>query len=77
MVEDLGFDDYLVAGGTVVIEWAERADGYLPAEYLAVRFSRQHENKHSENWRILEFEPRGSQYRDLLERMIAHANPGD
>lgn len=33
---NLGFDDYLAAGGVVVIEWADRVADALPAERLDI-----------------------------------------
>jgi tRNA threonylcarbamoyladenosine biosynthesis protein TsaE len=34
---NIGFDDYFERGGVVVVEWAERYAGSLPAERLDVR----------------------------------------
>jgi tRNA threonylcarbamoyladenosine biosynthesis protein TsaE len=35
-VYDLGFEEYLERGGVTVIEWADRLEGVLPAERLAL-----------------------------------------
>jgi tRNA threonylcarbamoyladenosine biosynthesis protein TsaE len=37
-VLDIGFEDYLRAGGFVAIEWAERAEEILPDNVVRVRF---------------------------------------
>jgi len=38
-VEDIGFEDYLAAGGVVIIEWAEKFPGLLPADTLAIHIN--------------------------------------
>ncbi len=35
-LEGIGFDEYIDSDGATVIEWAERAEGHLPAERLSV-----------------------------------------
>ncbi len=35
-IDGLGLDDYLFGDGLCVIEWADKAEGYFPAERLAV-----------------------------------------
>lgn len=37
--EALGFDDYLMLGGIVVIEWADRFKDLLPKEMMTLDFS--------------------------------------
>ncbi|HEX2172157.1 MAG TPA: tRNA (adenosine(37)-N6)-threonylcarbamoyltransferase complex ATPase subunit type 1 TsaE [Dehalococcoidia bacterium] len=37
---DLGFDDYLNAGGVAIVEWADKAPGLWPDEYLAIEIER-------------------------------------
>lgn len=39
-LESIGFDDYLSGEGIVLIEWAERAEAYLPAD--AIRIHLEH-----------------------------------
>lgn len=36
-LEHIGFDDYFGRGGVVVVEWADRFPGALPAAHLEVR----------------------------------------
>ena len=38
-IDGLGLDDYLFGDGLCVIEWADKADGYFPADRLAVSIS--------------------------------------
>lgn len=39
-VESLGFRDYLDGRGVLLVEWADRVPGSLPADRLEVRFER-------------------------------------
>jgi tRNA threonylcarbamoyladenosine biosynthesis protein TsaE len=34
---ELGYEDYLYGDSVVLIEWADRLDGYLPKEYLKIK----------------------------------------
>ncbi|MDD4907872.1 MAG: tRNA (adenosine(37)-N6)-threonylcarbamoyltransferase complex ATPase subunit type 1 TsaE [Candidatus Omnitrophica bacterium] len=34
---ELGYEDYLYGDSVVLIEWADRLDGYLPNEYLKIK----------------------------------------
>ena len=38
---EIGFDEYLDAGGVVVVEWAERIRQYLPEETLFIKIERK------------------------------------
>ena len=38
-IDGLGLDDYLFGDGLCVIEWADKADGYFPADRLSVSIS--------------------------------------
>jgi tRNA threonylcarbamoyladenosine biosynthesis protein TsaE len=51
-----------------LIEWAEHAGAWLPAEYLAIQLGHLDETK-----RVLRFVPQGERYIDLLERFKATA----
>lgn len=42
---ELAFDEYLDAGGVVVIEWADRIADALPPDRLEIRLSAQGENE--------------------------------
>ncbi len=35
---EIGFDEYLAAGGVCLIEWADRLPGVLPPSYYDIRF---------------------------------------
>lgn len=58
---DLGFDDYLRAGGIVVIEWPERVAAALPAERLDIRL----EEADEEDARRITLTPRGARWQDF------------
>ncbi|MCH8309367.1 MAG: tRNA (adenosine(37)-N6)-threonylcarbamoyltransferase complex ATPase subunit type 1 TsaE [Chloroflexi bacterium] len=36
-IEDLGLDDYLYGDGVCVVEWADKAPGYFPADHVVIR----------------------------------------
>jgi len=61
-VEEIGWDDLLASGGIVAVEWAKKIDGYLPKEYLEIRFRFK-----SENEREISFHPHGATYRNLVK----------
>jgi tRNA threonylcarbamoyladenosine biosynthesis protein TsaE len=60
---ELGFDDLLRADTVVVLEWADRVPGLLPAERLDVHFRHEGEEK-----RRLRLSPRGARHARLLSR---------
>jgi tRNA threonylcarbamoyladenosine biosynthesis protein TsaE len=60
----IGMDDALSGDGVCLIEWAERAANWLPAEHLAVFLRHLSETK-----RILRFVPYGSRATTLLEAL--------
>lgn len=37
---DLGFNDYLVAGGVMIVEWADKAPELWPEEYVLIAIER-------------------------------------
>lgn len=43
--EDLGYEEYFYGRGVVVIEWAEKIAGILPAETIFINFEYIDENK--------------------------------
>lgn len=63
-VENLGWDDLLRGDGLLVIEWAEKVRGYLPANYVEVDFKIA-----GENAREIAFSPRGVRYEGLVEQV--------
>lgn len=60
-VVELGMDDYLYGNGVCVVEWAEKAMGVLPQEYLLVEISRL-----SDTSRSLVLNPSGKRYIEML-----------
>ncbi len=60
----LGLEDYMYGDGVTVIEWAERAEGLLPADCLWVALGYL-----DEHTRWLAFHPRGKAYVDLAMRL--------
>ncbi len=59
---DLGFDEYAHGEGVTVVEWAERIpDQNLEGLYVRLTYG-------GDDNRTLEFEARGKDYEDLLER---------
>ena len=37
-LHEIGWDDYLARGGLLVVEWGEKAQGFLPRRYYLVQF---------------------------------------
>lgn len=62
-VVGIGLDEALSGDGVCIIEWADRAAEWLPAEHLAVQLGHLSETK-----RTLRFEPRGQRYTQLVDR---------
>ena len=60
---DLGFDDYLNSDGVCVVEWADKADLYWPADHLNIRLKILSETK-----RGLLFTAVGQRYCQLLRQ---------
>lgn len=59
----IGIDEALGGNGVCIIEWADRAQHWLPVEHLAVSLRHLSETK-----RILRFTPNGVHYEDLVAR---------
>lgn len=57
-----GLEDYLYGSGICLIEWADRAEDFLPADYLTVEFYYLQETK-----RRLVLRPNGERYIALLK----------
>lgn len=65
-ISDLGLDDYFYGRGVTVVEWADRAEGLMPEEHLAVSL------KYTDSGsRRLAFTARGSRYEKMLEDIAA------
>ena len=58
---DLGFEECLYGGGVTVIEWADRAEGALPAECIILRMEFIAEQE-----RRLMFTAHGARHAELL-----------
>lgn len=64
-LESIGFSEYIDSDGVTVIEWAERAEGELPAECLSVYLSCIEENRHE-----IGFLAEGERYVKVLENLM-------
>lgn len=64
-IEDIGLDEMLERPGIVVIEWAEKADGWLPKEHLwvTIRFMDDGDT------RQIAFVPNGARYETVASRL--------
>ncbi len=63
-LEGIGLDDALSGDGVCIIEWAERAQDWLPLEHVAVHLRHLSETK-----RVLRFVPRGARYETLVDAL--------
>jgi tRNA threonylcarbamoyladenosine biosynthesis protein TsaE len=45
-LEYLGLDDYLHAGGVLLVEWPERADGHLPLPTVLITLTPEEKGRH-------------------------------
>ena len=72
-VFDLGFEDYFYGDGVCIVEWAERADLYWPADHLRIRLKMLSETK-----RGLLFLATGARYCELLRQFqkMTYVTPG-
>ena len=61
---DVGLADLFAGDDIVVIEWADRIPGLLPAEHLEIQFAYL-----SEGWRRLCFKAHGLQYVRMIDRL--------
>ncbi len=62
-IVDLGFEDYFFSDGVCVVEWAEKAGSFWPAEHLNIRMKIMSETK-----RGLLFIATGERYCELLRQ---------
>lgn len=63
-LEGIGLDEALNGDGVCIIEWAERAQDWLPLEHVAVHLRHLSETK-----RVLRFVPRGARYETLVDTL--------
>jgi len=68
--ESIGLSDMLDDQGVLLIEWADRVTGWLPAERLTIRFNAIEE---SPTRRLILFEAVGDRYLNLLDSLRRHA----
>ena len=64
--EDLGLEEYFDGDGVSVVEWAEFVEDELPADFLAIHFKRTD----YDNTRVLEFEPHGQHFDQIVKSMV-------
>ena len=64
-MEYIGIEEYLDAGGVVVIEWAQKLKTLLPKEYLQVDIAITAKDK-----RTFKLKPHGKHYDDIVSRYI-------
>ncbi|MFO8011251.1 MAG: tRNA (adenosine(37)-N6)-threonylcarbamoyltransferase complex ATPase subunit type 1 TsaE [Dehalococcoidia bacterium] len=65
-IAELGIDDYIYGDGVCIIEWAEKASGYMPEENLSIRL--EHIPGEDES-RFVQFAATGERYETLLEKL--------
>ncbi|APU45507.1 tRNA (adenosine(37)-N6)-threonylcarbamoyltransferase complex ATPase subunit type 1 TsaE [Limosilactobacillus fermentum] len=63
--EDLGLDEYFDGDGVSVVEWAQFAADELPADYLALTFTRTDQD----NQRKVQLDPHGEHFTSLVEAL--------
>lgn len=63
---DLGLEEYFDGAGVSVVEWPQFAAEDLPAEFLAIFFSK---NDHKVDERVLSLEAHGSRYVELINSL--------
>jgi tRNA threonylcarbamoyladenosine biosynthesis protein TsaE len=60
---DLGLDDYFYGAGVTVVEWAEKAMGLMPSDYLLIQIEYV-----SDSERSLTLTPQGKRYEEMILR---------
>lgn len=69
-LEELGLDDYLYGGWVCVVEWADRAPGWMPADRLDILVESSGLNS-----RVITLCPHGDRYKTLCEVFCQIAIP--
>jgi tRNA threonylcarbamoyladenosine biosynthesis protein TsaE len=64
---DLGVHEYFESEGVCLVEWADRVEAHLPAEYLRISIAIT-----GEVARRIEVEPRGTKYSPVLGSLSPH-----
>ena len=70
-VADLGFEEYFYGAGVCIVEWAERLRELLPQERLTLFF-----NYRDDDSRLIEFEPSGPRYDELVKEFACPDGTG-
>lgn len=67
---DLGYEEYFFGQGIVIVEWADRVDGFLPPERLEVWLRRMNMMQ-----REITITAIGDRYIDLMEKLVEEVSP--
>lgn len=70
-VFETGIDHCLSQTGVCVIEWAERLEGWLPAEHLAIHLD------HAQDGRLINLRAHGREHEPLLRELKARVPTGN
>lgn len=68
---DIGFEDYLLSGGVILMEWPERVPGLLPAERLDITIAGS-----ADELRDIQLRPYGKRYELLLQSVFRETEGG-
>jgi tRNA threonylcarbamoyladenosine biosynthesis protein TsaE len=68
-----GFMDLLGGPGALLVEWADRIDGWLPPAHLLLRLV---EVKGHPTWRRITLEPAGARHAELARALASRSRPG-
>lgn len=71
-IENLGIEEYLYGDGIVVIEWADRAPGLLPAERIEIHLSFKDSDQ-----REMRINSTAERLREIVESVITNAGTCD
>lgn len=66
-LEDVGYEDFISNCGICVIEWANKAKGLLPKNFLKINIQIRGKNK-----RLINIAGYGIEYNNLISRMRRH-----
>lgn len=64
---NLGYEEYLYAGGICVLEWAQRLARFLPSEFLKIELKIKDRTK-----RVIKLIANGQRYHKLLRELHNH-----
>lgn len=63
-LEQLGYEEYFYGKGISIIEWAEKAESFLPGNYLKIELFHKKLNE-----RIIKVSALGLKFKDLLNKL--------